>query len=318
MSSYKFACPQCKQRLEATDEMAGQTIECPACGGSIKVPPPSESVQTPADGNRAPHDTPPTSASSGDAKGTPAAGSSPPPEPAKGPDAAPVKTPEPAKMSAGPGAPQPPARDVGPGKESVDRVILPFTPGKAVQPSPPPPPKRTAPGPQRECPDIGDPPPGKQKVKCLLCGNAAFIDGQLGKDIHSCPKCKIGELAPFEDAYSPPAEDYAAMKKSFARAKIPRLATLWGGLAGGIISGFVSCSGTGGSAALLGMAANAAGTAFIVGIICGAAGFLATRFLPKLKVSCPKCKSKDASPAGKSVLTGKRLPGRCPKCGHKW
>lgn len=38
MSEFKFRCPYCKQKLKITEETLGQSIECPACKGSIKVP----------------------------------------------------------------------------------------------------------------------------------------------------------------------------------------------------------------------------------------------------------------------------------------
>ena len=36
-----FACPHCKQSLTAPIEMAGQTVECPACKGGLSLPNPS-------------------------------------------------------------------------------------------------------------------------------------------------------------------------------------------------------------------------------------------------------------------------------------
>ena len=45
----KIQCPTCDQRLETPDELAGQTIECPACNASLAVPslatPPPSPVQ---------------------------------------------------------------------------------------------------------------------------------------------------------------------------------------------------------------------------------------------------------------------------------
>lgn len=40
MSEHKFNCPHCNQSLEAPEEMLGETIECPACNGSIQLPAP--------------------------------------------------------------------------------------------------------------------------------------------------------------------------------------------------------------------------------------------------------------------------------------
>jgi hypothetical protein len=37
MSDFEFKCPHCQQPLEAPSEMAGQTIDCPACKGSIQI-----------------------------------------------------------------------------------------------------------------------------------------------------------------------------------------------------------------------------------------------------------------------------------------
>jgi len=38
MADFSFACPSCKQVLEASDDMAGQVVECPACQQQIAVP----------------------------------------------------------------------------------------------------------------------------------------------------------------------------------------------------------------------------------------------------------------------------------------
>ncbi|MCF7855657.1 MAG: hypothetical protein K9N51_12725 [Candidatus Pacebacteria bacterium] len=40
MSDFEFNCPHCEQTLEAPEDMLGQTIECPACNGSIDLPAP--------------------------------------------------------------------------------------------------------------------------------------------------------------------------------------------------------------------------------------------------------------------------------------
>ncbi len=37
MSDYNFTCPHCNQNLEAPPETLGQTVECPACQGQIKL-----------------------------------------------------------------------------------------------------------------------------------------------------------------------------------------------------------------------------------------------------------------------------------------
>ena len=34
----KFSCDQCQEKLEAEMSMAGDMIECPRCGSTIKVP----------------------------------------------------------------------------------------------------------------------------------------------------------------------------------------------------------------------------------------------------------------------------------------
>ena len=38
MAEISFTCPDCQQVLEATDDMAGQVVECPACQQQITVP----------------------------------------------------------------------------------------------------------------------------------------------------------------------------------------------------------------------------------------------------------------------------------------
>ena len=38
MADFEFACPHCGQSLEGPEEMAGQTIECPACQQSFAIP----------------------------------------------------------------------------------------------------------------------------------------------------------------------------------------------------------------------------------------------------------------------------------------
>jgi len=41
MSELKFNCPHCKQPLETSEGMVGQTIECPFCNASIELPKPA-------------------------------------------------------------------------------------------------------------------------------------------------------------------------------------------------------------------------------------------------------------------------------------
>ena len=47
----KIPCSNCNQRLEIPEELAGQTIECPACNASLAVPsleptaPPTPKIQ---------------------------------------------------------------------------------------------------------------------------------------------------------------------------------------------------------------------------------------------------------------------------------
>jgi hypothetical protein len=38
MRDLKFACPHCEQHIKCGDELAGQKITCPACGGEVLVP----------------------------------------------------------------------------------------------------------------------------------------------------------------------------------------------------------------------------------------------------------------------------------------
>ena len=47
MSDLAFNCPHCQQSLEAPEDMLGESIECPSCGGTIQIPAPdSESPHT--------------------------------------------------------------------------------------------------------------------------------------------------------------------------------------------------------------------------------------------------------------------------------
>ena len=40
MADMEFECPGCRQTLEAPEDMAGDIVECPACGTQIAVPAP--------------------------------------------------------------------------------------------------------------------------------------------------------------------------------------------------------------------------------------------------------------------------------------
>jgi hypothetical protein len=65
MSEFKFACPNCGQRIAATDEYAGHQINCPVCQASIVVPDPPaapaapSSIATPLAPGAPPPPTPP-------------------------------------------------------------------------------------------------------------------------------------------------------------------------------------------------------------------------------------------------------------------
>lgn len=41
MADITFTCPHCNQELEAPDDLAGETIDCPACEGQLIVPSPA-------------------------------------------------------------------------------------------------------------------------------------------------------------------------------------------------------------------------------------------------------------------------------------
>ncbi len=45
MSETTFACPHCKQSLEASDDLLGQTVQCPSCKQNFTVPKASASLQ---------------------------------------------------------------------------------------------------------------------------------------------------------------------------------------------------------------------------------------------------------------------------------
>lgn len=40
MPDIKFACAACRQKLEAPEDMAGETLPCPACNKPISIPKP--------------------------------------------------------------------------------------------------------------------------------------------------------------------------------------------------------------------------------------------------------------------------------------
>ena len=61
MSEINFNCPHCQQELTAPEEMAGQSIECPACGKPFDVP--GGIIEMPA----AEYTPPPTMSATGDA-----------------------------------------------------------------------------------------------------------------------------------------------------------------------------------------------------------------------------------------------------------
>ena len=48
MATIDFSCAHCQQTLEATDDMAGEVLECPSCGKPITVPRPEAPVQAAA------------------------------------------------------------------------------------------------------------------------------------------------------------------------------------------------------------------------------------------------------------------------------
>ena len=47
MSDMEFNCPHCNQTIEAPEDMLGQLIDCPACGGAIQLPPPEPPAEPP-------------------------------------------------------------------------------------------------------------------------------------------------------------------------------------------------------------------------------------------------------------------------------
>lgn len=42
MSDFDFNCPNCQQSLEASEDIIGEELECPACGQTIQVPAPAK------------------------------------------------------------------------------------------------------------------------------------------------------------------------------------------------------------------------------------------------------------------------------------
>ena len=47
MSGFTFNCPHCDQELEATEDMMGQKLDCPACNGPIELPDPEPAAPEP-------------------------------------------------------------------------------------------------------------------------------------------------------------------------------------------------------------------------------------------------------------------------------
>jgi TM2 domain-containing membrane protein YozV len=45
MADINFNCQHCNQNIDAPSDMAGETVECPACGKSIAVPVPQAPAQ---------------------------------------------------------------------------------------------------------------------------------------------------------------------------------------------------------------------------------------------------------------------------------
>ena len=62
MAEINFKCPHCQQDLTATDDIAGQELECPACGKAFTAPGGLD-AQPPA----APYEPPAQMAATGDA-----------------------------------------------------------------------------------------------------------------------------------------------------------------------------------------------------------------------------------------------------------
>lgn len=42
MPDIRLNCPHCQQSLEAPEDMAGQTVECPSCGKPFDIPAPEQ------------------------------------------------------------------------------------------------------------------------------------------------------------------------------------------------------------------------------------------------------------------------------------
>ena len=40
MADISFSCPQCRQPFKASDDMAGELLDCPSCGKPITIPAP--------------------------------------------------------------------------------------------------------------------------------------------------------------------------------------------------------------------------------------------------------------------------------------
>jgi TM2 domain-containing membrane protein YozV len=52
MADINFDCPHCNQNLDAFPDMAGETIECPACGEAIAIPSPTPKTPSKAKGKK--------------------------------------------------------------------------------------------------------------------------------------------------------------------------------------------------------------------------------------------------------------------------
>jgi ssDNA-binding Zn-finger/Zn-ribbon topoisomerase 1 len=51
MADLEIQCPHCDQGLEASEDLLGQTVECPACGKPIQLP---DSVDDAPSGSQCP------------------------------------------------------------------------------------------------------------------------------------------------------------------------------------------------------------------------------------------------------------------------
>ena len=46
MKEFKFNCPHCQERLQATEELIGRQFQCPGCNHPIRVPPSPDSEKS--------------------------------------------------------------------------------------------------------------------------------------------------------------------------------------------------------------------------------------------------------------------------------